>query len=412
MQRRTQLKTTYKTISKIVLTTRNASIALAGGLEIWLSEDNWKYKCYDGPRHISCKDNQIIVTDLAISSPFIALRINDPSDRKNIFNTFSELITIFDASGHVLPFTYGIVPRTYRGFSKNHLECAVDAGGGFMEEGLLFDYQEGIPSAVWNADQISHRYLDFAYNKEGVIGIALGQNNFVPGCLSPSEPEAVNYWLKIIDRALNCGVDGVDIRAQNHCNVLTWPEYGFNTPAVEEYKKRYGIDPRLEKYDRCSWQQLQGEFYTRFLKAAKQKIHERGQKILLHIEDMMEGTPDAPTPMNVYWDWQHWLDEGIADEVIYKAITVDSYRSHMGRMLLTICREKNIPVHYCPFIHSWLQQKPEVWKQALRDLQQSGMNGLIVYENATIYSSWQDGSIKNLYPDFVEFLQQCQRTNK
>jgi hypothetical protein len=151
---------------------------------------------------------------------------------------------------------------------------------------------------------------------------------------------------------------------------------------------------------------LQGEFFTKFLKTAKQTIHERGRKLQLHMEDTMEGTPDAPTMMDIHWDWQGWLKEGIPDEVTYKALYANSYRSYMGRTLLEQCHKKGIPVYYCPFIHCLLGQVPDLWKAGLKDLRQSGLDGLIVYENATIYKSRLDGSIESLYPDFMQTIKQ------
>jgi hypothetical protein len=403
--RRRRTAPAKRSISKIVITTRNDSASLSGELEIWCSENNWKYTPYDGPHQISYQGNQITISGMKLTSPFVAIQLKNQNDGKNIFNTLAELISVFDDKNERISFTYGLNPRTYRRFSGTHLERSEDKGGGFREEGLLFDYQNGIPTAVWNAEEISHRYFDFKTNEEGVIGIALGQNDFVPGCMSPAEPEAVNYWLKIIQRALNHGVDGIDLRVINHCNVLSWSEYGFNEPAVKEYKKRFGIDVRSEEFDRKVWRQLQGEYYTNFLKQAKQVVHAKGKKFRLHIEDMMEGTPDASTPMNIEWNWQGWLEEGIPDEVTYKALSVDSYRSNMGRTLLTACNEKGIPVYYSPFIHSLLEQKTEAWKTCIVDMRRSGMSGLTVYENATIYKSRPDGSIENLYPDLIHYIQ-------
>jgi hypothetical protein len=395
-----------QSISKITITTRNISAALSGEIIIWTSKDNWTYKIYEGPRNIVCSGKQITISGLNIIAPYIALQLKDETDQKSIFNTLADLITVYDVQGEAIPFTYGLTPRTYSRFSTNHLESQIDKGGGFCEEGLLFDSQQGIPSAVWNAEEVSHRYFDFRANEEGVIGITSGQNDFVPGCMSPAEPEAMKYWLKIIQQALNHGVDGIDLRVQSHCNVLSWSEYGFNDPIVAEYQKRFGVDVRSEKYDRKAWRELQGEYYTNFLKAAKQAVCVKGKKLQLHIEDMMEGLPDAPTPMNIDWDWQGWLEAGIPDEVTYKALYADSYRSYMGRTLINICHEKGIPIYYSPFIHTLLGQTAERWTNYIRDLKQSGMSGLIIYENATIFKSHPDGTIENLQPDLIRYIHQ------
>jgi len=60
----------------------------------------------------------------------------------------------------------------------------------------------------------------------------------------------------------------VDIRITNHNSILDWAEYGFNQPVVDEYLRRYGVDPQVDSFDKEKLRRLRGEFYTAFLEKA------------------------------------------------------------------------------------------------------------------------------------------------
>ena len=225
------------------------------------------------------------------------------------------------------------------------------------------------------------------------------------GSLSPSEPKTREYWMSLIKLALSHGVDGMDIRQQGHTNILEWSEYGFSKPIVDEYKKRYGVDILTEDFDREKWRRLRGEYYTQFLREAKQELKKHSKKLQVHINGMMAGTPDTPTTMDIHWNWRQWLDEGIPDAVTFQALAADrTFRNHMGRELIKACYDKSIPIYYRPFVGS-AQELKDWTALGMRD---SGLNGFVVYESATLYASQADGTIKDIRPGLVAYLKKRQ----
>ena len=79
------------------------------------------------------------------------------------------------------------------------------------------------------------------------------------------------------------------------------------------------------------WRRLRGQYYTEFLKEAKEEIHRHGKKLQLHMFDMMEGAPDKSTMMEIYFDWRSWLEQGIPDEVTLKNFHSNPHKIHFGR---------------------------------------------------------------------------------
>ena len=410
MQRRSTPKPLKNPVSDIIITSHDKSVPLPEKIELWVSDDNWKYHIYKKSYKTTISCGVISIAGLDITNKYMAVRVPGRENKNEFANTLSELIRIYDSQGNAVSFTYGLQPRKYSKYSSEdiHLDHKFDNRGGFGEEGFLFDYEWGIPTAIFNSDQPFNRYFTLD-NEDGVLGIVLDYSKFVPGCMCPSEPEVRQFWVDNIKSALEKGVDGVDVRISNHCTVLDWNQYGFNQPVVEEFRKRYGVDVLLEDFNEETWRRLRGEYYTRFLKQVKKEVESKGKKLQLHISDMLEGTPDKPTMMNIHWDWHDWLEQGICDGVTFKALNPNSFRSSFGRELISTCQEKNIPVYLSPFMHriSPGNACQLDWKDYIsRQVPDSGVSGLILYEFATIFTGRSNGKIDNLKKEFTDFVRQ------
>ena len=97
-------------------------------------------------------------------------------------------------------------------------------------------------------------------------------------------------------------------------------EFGFNQPIVDEYKRRYSVDIRNQKYDSQKWAALRGEYATLFLKELKKAL--QGKKLAVTLSAL---DPDRPQefPMNsgrvncaVQMDWKSWVKNRLVDEII------------------------------------------------------------------------------------------------
>jgi HEAT repeat protein len=99
-------------------------------------------------------------------------------------------------------------------------------------------------------------------------------------------------------------------------------EFGFNEPAVAEFKRRYGVDVRREDYDRHAWQHLLGEYVTAFLRELHAALRPRGKTIGLAVNAR---EPNYPQPWNVlpytltagriYLDIEGWVREGLVTDL-------------------------------------------------------------------------------------------------
>jgi endonuclease IV len=381
--------------AKIILKTED-KLSADHAFRLWGSDDNWSYRPI---KHIVYpeSDGANVIFDVSgETANFFAI---ESLSKNKVANRLDSIIEVKSAEGKSLQCTLALVPRKYRTVNqKYHLKHEFDIGGGFAKEGFYFDYLPGIPSAVSRGEYLK-RTFKLSDNDQNVVGISLEVNDCVPGALEPAEPVAVEYWLKMINKTLACGVDGVDIRISNHNSILDWLEYGFNQPVVDTYIKRYGINPRLEPFDREKLRRLRGEFYTAFLEKAAMLVKSSGKKFCLHVPDTAFGSPEQPTMMEIHWDWQNWLEKEIADEVTFKTIYTDNAFSTEGLKLINLCREKEISVSICPFLHA-INDLSEY----LSKVEDLGIDAFTIYEAATLWKAEKNG-FKKLMPSVNEIIE-------
>ena len=78
----------------------------------------------------------------------------------------------------------------------------------------------------------------------GLVGFAQGKNEYLPGTVSEVYPEVHRLWDGWVDRILETGVDGIDIRVSSHGSLVDEPwEYGFDEPVVEAHRMKYDSGP-------------------------------------------------------------------------------------------------------------------------------------------------------------------------
>lgn len=421
LQRRAVPDTTGRRIARIVLQSAVA-VDPPAGISIWTSENNGTYDRYDEDHSIRTAPGRIEIDGLRIDAPYVAVQVGHESSpdkpdtgdesiaggmpgANTFLNTLDRLLTLYDEAGEPIPFTYGLKPRTFAYYRRDEQGAQVRCfGGGVLEtDGLCFDSYVAWgspPSSLYTGETPDHKW--FALDNEyGVVGAAPGKNLSVPGVMCPSEPEARAHWLSLVDRALSFGVDGIDIRVNNHSNTLEWPEYGFNRRVVDTYRERHGSDPRAEPFDMEKMRVIRGEFYTEFLREVKAVVRGAGKRFQIHIEDFMAGEPDVSTPMEFHWDWRTWIDSVQPDEVTFKVQHFDSYREHIGREVVCACRAAGVPVYFTPYVAQFIKRD---LASLVADIRQCGFNGLNIYENAAVVVPNEDGSFRERTPNLVEFL--------
>jgi hypothetical protein len=142
------------------------------------------------------------------------------------------------------------------------------------------------------------------------------------GALNPVYTEVRQYWRReILSRCVDARVDGITIRIANHSS---WSSegsaFGFNPPVIEAYRQRYGEIPTDE--EDANWRQLQGEFFTQFLRELKTDLTGRDVRLQLSVNYLMlkavPGWRKNNVPENFIFEWRKWITEDIADSIELK----------------------------------------------------------------------------------------------
>jgi hypothetical protein len=110
-------------------------------------------------------------------------------------------------------------------------------------------------------------------------------------------------------------------------------------------------------------------------------INGRGKKLALHFECGMEVPAEFDTRMQIEWDWQTWLEEGIPHELTLKFW--DSQNTFIPREIMPRARRKGLPVWICN--RNGLFNNPrtvEIAGRVVAEAAAAGFAGLNFYENA------------------------------
>ena len=350
-------------------------------LQIWSSQHNYRYQpcAVDFQVHESVEPssknvhdiNGDLVTrqgDLVRTLTLSGFRLTDPyilvttdfSDGEADFeNTGTELLVALDADGSVVPGVFATGGGVWE-------RARVD----FRDWGLLFDTGRGQSIIRLDEPNVSGR--------NGMIAYTRGRNEFLPGALCETEPQVQTYWLSCLHEMLAVGVDGVDIRVENHgTHTDYYEEYGFNDIILDACG-RHG------KTDSATIARVRGEAYTRFLQDAKRMIAACGKRtrINLNIDWFRPDPPPARRlayPANIHYDWRRWVEEGLLDEGIlrlfqlpFDAIFDDAVSADM----IAHCRQQGIPLTVNRYIN------PDYPKEFERVRRDGRFSGFILYETA------------------------------
>jgi len=335
-------------------------------IEIWTSHDNRGYEKRDVPFTMSesvvtCPRDVVDIegapmtakgdpvraldlTGLHLLDPFIAVATNLDDDRGSFVNTVLEMVRAFGPDGRPLP----TVVASHKAVSRSQRDLRTDD----------LEYDAGLGDVVVQLDVSHYRPVssgwDGSSTRDGVIAFAKGRNEYLPGSLCEAYPEVREYWLSWVGQCIAAGVDGVDVRVSNHSSWTNTPQmYGFNEPVTREYRRRYGVDPDTQPYEPDLLGALRGEFFDRFLRAAKRRLAAAGKRLSVHAE-MESFRPDAcqarwrSRPGNIAFNWRGWLRSGLADEATLFGRSWDPDRllsdSLVGEMLAE-AEAAGVPVH-------------------------------------------------------------------
>lgn len=353
-------------------------------LTLYTSADNRRYTpCPAAVQQVAA--NRWRFDLQGISAPFFAVA----NAGGVLVNAAKDIIRLYDDFGREIPATPGFTPRICRVQTENHLEDGVKQMD-FREYGFLFDNSSNgspVPSCIFVACAQKLHPVGLGGDIPA-MAIAPGVNPQIPGALYPGEPAVGDFWRRIVEDVLAAGADGVGLRLTNHNSIFDWEQYGFN-------------DEASSVADPAGRRRARGNAYTERVREISALIRRNGKKVFLYVPDVGLGSPENSTMMDVDWQWRRWIEENLADEIIFKLLTVDAPFTGWGQEVAEVCRKHMLPVAVEQF---W--QSMESPRQYLKDMAALGFTSFTIYEGATIWSANNDEKIVCIAENVNEVLRE------
>lgn len=408
-------------------------------LQLWTSEDNGRYTRLDAalsvtervepaPREVRNYYGDLVV---AKGTPVRTLTI----DGLNIHERFVVVTTDFtDEDGDFVNTACGMV-EAYGDDLGTPLPVVVASRGAVWNGPRNLgdnspDYDSGmghfeIPLDVNASAEGGNHFWD-RMARGGLVGFAQGKNNYLPGTVSEVYPEVHRLWDGWVDRILETGVDGIDIRVSSHGSLVDEPwEYGFDEPVVEAYRMKYDADPWGSDNDLVRFSQLRGEHFTSFMRRTSNRARSMGRKMQAHIHteafrpDIVHGQIMG-FPPNTHFAWQDWMRNGLLDGITFRMSWFEALedmpgtppvRSRLSNALrdpvaveaLELALELGIPAYMNRYIERAVgdQEYLSDWKTAMQDERFAGFD---LYESACFIRPTIDGSRLEPYKGRIELL--------
>lgn len=345
-------------------------------LRLWVSADNRNYAPYQGPKTVRVRRLRrshqrwtaagnieeparetvyaLEIDGLRLKSPYLALEIKTDLKLSHRAHAFAEA---WDAAGDARPVTL--------------------ATAGNPEHGFTY-FQEWMSWA-----NTSPRMLEDVCWGKGFHGLVFDLRRTQPTLLEPCCEEAREIWLSHVRRILETEADGACIRTLcHHNNVMDYMMMAFHPAVREQFRAEHGREPEPTWEDAVKVRELRGRAYTDFLRGAKTLAGRAGKTLAIHLEAGIEVPPALDQRMQFNLEWETWIREGIADELVLKWWF--SQNPFIHEHVLPLARRHGIPVHIVDRNCS-LNNTPRAIERAealLRDSRRAGFAGYAWYEAA------------------------------
>jgi len=377
-------------------------------LQIYVSRDNHHYRPYEKPYQFADRVEErpvmlkgvnlnhpsdqketvrvLTLSGLAISEPYVAISTQKKTGTPDFANVYHKLVELYTAQGEPIPMTYGVPSPGAEAWYPPELREVR-----FPDRGFMFDMSETLAAndvAFRANDNVG--YLDAPSR---LLGLAKGKNPCTT-TLCPACPEVRKFWLDQIQEFIDWGVDGVEFRWAAHQDTREWDAYGFNAPIVEEYRRRYGKDILREDFDKAKWHALRGEYYTLFLRQAKELLARHDKKMMVDVMPSNFADPAQPQFLNLHLDWPAWFS--FADGVSFKWVPPGSDADALFR---GVADRYGLPTYYNVWPHivykGW--DAPKIGDH-LRSVQTAGHRGFLLYEAYFFMRANSDGTFQIVDP--------------
>jgi hypothetical protein len=300
----------------------------------------------------------LTLSGFQLTDPYLAVVTDFTDPPADFHNAGTDLLVALDATGQEIP---GVFATGGAVWYADRVDLC--------QWGLVFDFG-------WGRRPV---YLDAPVpaggrRAGGLVAFARGRNAYLPGALCETEPEVQAYWLDCMREMLDAGVDGMDIREENHSAHTDYPlEYGYNPAVLAECARRRTDDIA----------QVRGDAYTDFLRRAKDLTRRAGKPMRYNLQiDWFR--PDPPGaralayPLNMAFQWRRWIDEGLMDEAILRFYHFPFdclYEDEIAREMIERCRSKRLPMTVNRYVRA------DTLADEFRRIRDDGrFQGFILYE--------------------------------
>ncbi len=176
------------------------------------------------------------------------------------------------------------------------------------------------------------------------------QNSRLAGVPCYADPNVRNRRLDELAEALEYDLDGVVLGLFSHCDGLSGEqrcEFGYNPVIVEQYRRRYNVDPLTKDVDPHKFYALHGEGFTEFVRAAGRLVRNRGMTFIcatrtdgvhgwggaaagkaivgdtMQPGDRRDAGSELPLAAGFYLETEKWAEEGLVDGLLCHAPSTD-----------------------------------------------------------------------------------------
>lgn len=348
-------------------------------IQIWVSDENYRYErlpvAFDYEDTVVGQSRILTLSGLNLTDKYILVTTDFTDGPGDFRNAAKEMMIAFDADGNEIEgvFSPGVKNTIYKTGTTD-----------FRTEGVGYD--TGWGHAVIALDDPNGEGM-------GYVAFTRGKNRYLPGALCETEPKVREYWLSCIREIIDAGVDGVDVRVENHSTHTDYPlEYGCNDVVLEKMK------------DGKTMRQVRGEAYTEFLSKASQMVRSRGKKMRVNMNlDFFRNDPPPDRflacPCNLEFDFNGWVSNGILDEATVRFFTIGFdrvFEDAESQEKIKLCVDKRVPM----FFNYYLPVKDyDVYVEQFRKVKNDGrFGGFILYETFTFLELLKEGGCRIKHP--------------
>jgi hypothetical protein len=136
-----------------------------------------------------------------------------------------------------------------------------------------------------------------------------------PGVVSLAYPEArrafIDRWTSLIEAT---DFDGLFVCLRSQSRPADHgDQFGFNQPACEDFKLRYGVDVTRDDFDQQAWRDLLGGYLTTFLEELGRRLTGDTRQLGVGIA---RGDVVGPPLGNATLQWREWIRRSLVHQLV------------------------------------------------------------------------------------------------